>query len=224
MKHIKAILWDMDGVKYFFGKDLEHHFRHIAATMAVRYLSDLDYETALAMAYASYTKYHSCWEFMHYDYGLDRRRIQDELHETVDIASISRSSADYIAEMQKQSIIHGLLTHGHRPWVKRVLEKTGMDKVLHSEFITTDEDIYPHRKSNSEKPFLLALEKMNVAPEETIMVEDSQHNLEPAKALGMTTVFVHPKDGSQQAAYTDHMFDTPYDFLKAFNKLRETEK
>jgi putative hydrolase of the HAD superfamily len=95
-----------------------------------------------------------------------------------------------------------VFTNASREHAVRVLDILGVRR--HFEHIIDVRDFDYHSK-----PDPLAYERilsiLNVGPPRCIMVEDSARNLAPARAMGMTTVWV--SDGSQPAAAVDGAAD-----------------
>jgi putative hydrolase of the HAD superfamily len=80
-----------------------------------------------------------------------------------------------------------VFTNGDAPYARRVLERIG----VHEQFEWLH-DI--HASGLKPKPdphgYQLLCEQFGIEPTRAVMVEDMAQNLRPAKALGMTTVWV----------------------------------
>ncbi|MFT7434045.1 MAG: putative hydrolase of the HAD superfamily [Alphaproteobacteria bacterium] len=63
------------------------------------------------------------------------------------------------------------------------------------------------------EPYHIVLNNLNADPQKCVMIEDSYKNLITAKALGMTTVYVH---GTEEVDpdIVDYKYDTLLEFLK----------
>ena len=89
-----------------------------------------------------------------------------------------------------------VFTNGDEPYARRVLEAIG----VHEQF---DELHDIHASDLRPKPdphgYALLCERFGIAPAEAALVEDMAQNLNPAKALGMTTVWVD--NGSERGGY-----------------------
>jgi putative hydrolase of the HAD superfamily len=89
-----------------------------------------------------------------------------------------------------------VFTNGDAPYARRVLEAIG----VHEHF----DDLHDiHASDLRPKPdphgYALLCERFGIAPEGAVLVEDMAQNLKPAKALGMTTVWVD--NGSERGAH-----------------------
>ncbi len=92
-----------------------------------------------------------------------------------------------------------VFTNGDAPYARRVLERIGI-----GEHFDDLHDI--HASSYRPKPdphgYALLCERFGIAPEHALLADDMVQNLAPAKALGMTTVWVD--NGSERG---NHNFD-----------------
>ena len=87
-----------------------------------------------------------------------------------------------------------MFTNGDAPYARRVLEAIG----VHGHF----EDLHDiHASELRPKPdphgYALLCERFGIDPKRALLADDMVKNLAPAKALGMTTVWVD--NGSEQA-------------------------
>ena len=92
-----------------------------------------------------------------------------------------------------------VFTNGDAPYARRVLEQIGV-----GEYFDDLHDI--HANSYRPKPdphaYELLCERFGIDPEEALLVDDMVQNLAPAKALGMTTIWVD--NGSERG---NHNYD-----------------
>ena len=79
---------------------------------------------------------------------------------------------------------------GTRPTVTKTMEAIGVLDLF--SIIVTQEDV--ERSKPAPDIFLLAAEKMGVAPEKCLVFEDSHLGIQAAEAAGMATVLVTPDD------------------------------
>jgi putative hydrolase of the HAD superfamily len=97
-----------------------------------------------------------------------------------------------------------VFTNGDAPYARRVLEAIGVD--------THFDDLHDiHASSYRPKPdphgYELLCERFGIDPKHALLADDMVKNLAPAKALGMTTIWV--ENGSEQAGhdYDDALID-----------------
>lgn len=83
-----------------------------------------------------------------------------------------------------------VFTNAHRTHAERVLKQIGLyDHVEHiCDYITRGQTMKP-----AKAPYVNLLNRLNLAPERCIMVEDQPVNLRTARELGMATVLVRPE-------------------------------
>ncbi len=105
-----------------------------------------------------------------------------------------------------------LFTNAPRSYALRVLKKLGIEKFFLDKDIL---DIYALRFNNKpqEKAYNILVNYINTDPEKVIIADDYEHNLKPAKELGMTTVLVGNEDNGKYQ-YVDYYI----------NKITEIEK
>ncbi|MCL6730774.1 pyrimidine 5'-nucleotidase [Sphingomonas hankyongi] len=94
-----------------------------------------------------------------------------------------------------------VFTNGDAPYAKRVLEAIGVQQHF--------DDLHDiHASSYRPKPdphgYALLCERFGIDPAHALLADDMVQNLAPAKALGMTTVWVD--NGSERG---DHGYDDP---------------
>ncbi len=112
-----------------------------------------------------------------------------------------------------------IFTNADLPYAKRVLTARGLDDVF--------EDIFDiHRMRHLPKPdpasYDALCRELSVNPANALFVEDSAHNLVPAKALGMATIWVkHPgeADSGDHAEHIDHEITDLTDWLAGLHSL-----
>ena len=108
-----------------------------------------------------------------------------------------------------------IFTNGDAPYARRVLEAIGV-----GEHFSDLHDI--HANSYRPKPdphgYRLLLERFGIDPKHGLLVDDMAQNLRPAKALGMTTVWVDngSERGSHDAddSFIDHRIENVSDWLE----------
>ncbi|MGI8705869.1 MAG: pyrimidine 5'-nucleotidase [Sphingomicrobium sp.] len=108
-----------------------------------------------------------------------------------------------------------VFTNGDAPYARRVLEAIG----VHDRF----DDLHDiHASSYRPKPdphgYELLCERFEIEPERALLADDMAANLAPAKALGMTTIWVDngsERGGHGSGDFIDHRIDNVSDWLDA---------
>jgi putative hydrolase of the HAD superfamily len=109
-----------------------------------------------------------------------------------------------------------VFTNGDAPYARRVLEAIGLSDRFH--------DLHDiHASSYRPKPdphgYALLCERFGIDPRHALLADDMAQNLKPAKALGMTTVWVD--NGSErgshaaEASFIDHRITDVGEWLES---------
>ena len=112
-----------------------------------------------------------------------------------------------------------IFTNADAPYAERVLAARGLDNLF--------EDIFDiHRMQHVPKPAAVSYDslcaQLDVNPTLALFVEDSAHNLAPAKALGMTTIWVnHGTEAvsSDTEEFVDHEIADLNDWLSSIHTM-----
>jgi len=135
--------------------------------------------------------------------GLMKEHAVDPNDFLVDVHAIPLDRVQYDARLAEAlARLPGrrfIFTNGDAPYARRVLEAIG----VHSHF----DDLHDiHASELRPKPdphgYQLLCERFGIDPAKAVLVDDMAQNLAPAKALGMTTVWVD--NGSERGS---HAFD-----------------
>jgi len=115
-----------------------------------------------------------------------------------------------------------IFTNADAPYAERVLAARGLDNLF--------EDIFDiHRMQHLPKPAAASYDslcaQLDINPARALFVEDSAHNLVPAKVLGMTTIWVnHGTEAvsSDTEQYIDHEIADLNDWLSSIHTIEGT--
>ena len=115
-----------------------------------------------------------------------------------------------------------IFTNADAPYAHRVLAARGLDGVF--------EDIFDiHRMQHVPKPASASYDRLcnelHIDPTRALFVEDSAHNLGPAKALGMTTIWVNHDiavDRSDAGSFIDHEIADISGWLSSIHTIERT--
>ncbi len=144
------------------------------------------------------------------EHGLNPRPFLDYVH-AIDVGVLNADPglAVRLGKLPGRKLI---FTNASRAHAERVMERLGITPHFEEIFDIADADFVPKPDRTS---YAMMLRRHAVAPESACMIEDIARNLEPAKALGMTTVWLRgdfdwARPGSRREgppAYIDHMID-----------------
>ena len=115
-----------------------------------------------------------------------------------------------------------IFTNADAPYAERVLAARGLDNLF--------EDIFDiHRMQHLPKPAAASYDslcaQLDINPTRALFAEDSVHNLLPAKALGMTTIWVNhgtEPDSGDTEEFVDHEIADLNDWLSSIHTIEGT--
>ena len=147
------------------------------------------------------------------EHGVDPGHFLDDVH-AIPLDRVRRDDrlASALGRLAGRKIV---FTNGDEPYARRVLEAIG----VHQHF---DELHDIHASSYRPKPdphgYELMCERFGIEPERALLADDMAANLRPAKALGMTTVWVD--NGSERGNhglgdFIDHRIRNVSQWLEA---------
>jgi putative hydrolase of the HAD superfamily len=97
-----------------------------------------------------------------------------------DTQMIDNTMVSLIDKLHKQYQI-GLLSNSRGDYIRPILEEHGIENLFDEIVVSAEVGmIKPHGEI-----FEFTLKKMNAKPEETVFIDDSEHNVEAAKAVGI---------------------------------------
>lgn len=125
------------------------------------------------------------------NHGVDPHHFLDDVH-AIDTGVLSADPefADALARLPGRRIV---FTNGDAHYAGRVLAALGLRDLFSDVF---DIHAMEYRPKPDPHAYRLLIEATGIDPARTVFVEDMAQNLLPAKALGMTTVWVN--NGSER--------------------------
>ena len=130
------------------------------------------------------------------EHGVDPHAFLDDVHAIpLDRVSPDERLARGLGRLPGRKFV---FTNGDAPYATRVLEAIG----VHEHFVHLH-DIHASELKPKPNPhgYRLLCERFGIDPSRAVLVEDMAQNLRPAKALGMTTVWV---DNGSERGNHDH--------------------
>ncbi len=196
--HVRTWIFDLDNTLYPAETDL---FALIDERMG-QYVSDLmqvDLAEARRIQKDYYYRHGTTLAGLMLDHGVDPHHFLDYVHD-IDMGRVSPCSitAQGLSRLPGRKLI---FTNGDVKYASRVLDRLGL-----SESFEAIHDI--HATNYVPKPdpqvYRGLCDAYDLDPAESLFVEDMARNLAPAKAIGMTTVWVN--NGSEQGPGPAHDF------------------
>lgn len=182
---IQAILFDLDDTLYPRQAGVMDQIR-ILMLQYLRTRLDLSPEEADALRRRYFQEYGTTMRGLQLKHAIDADEFLDYVHNIrlEDHIQPNPELDAALASLQQQKIV---FTNASREHAERVLDVLGV--AHHFDRIVDVRDV-----AFESKPQLAAYrricELIDVPPERCMLVEDNVRNLQPAKALGMTTVLV----------------------------------
>jgi putative hydrolase of the HAD superfamily len=133
------------------------------------------------------------------DHGVNAHEFLDYVHDIeMDVLEENAPLAAAIAKLPGRKIV---FTNADTPYASRVLDRLGLAESFEAVHDIHAMDLRPKPEASAYAGLCAAF---GLDPAESLFVEDMARNLKPAKAIGMTTVWVD--NGSEQAADADRSY------------------
>ena len=127
------------------------------------------------------------------EHGIDPHHFLADVHDIeMDVLEQNAPLAAAIARLPGRKII---FTNADTPYATRVLDRLGLGESFEAIHDIHAMDLKPKPNASAYAGLCAAFD---IDPTESLFVEDMARNLAPAKAIGMTTVWID--NGSEQAA------------------------
>ena len=190
LAHIDAWIFDLDNTLYPASADL---FGLIDKRMTayVARITGLAPDQAYQVQKSYFWEHGTTLNGLMAEYGVDPHDFLADVHAIeMDVLEEDKRLVDAIARLPGRKLI---FTNGDEPYARRVLASVGL-----SESFEAIHDI--HAMAYNPKPHPLAYQSMIQAfrldPSRSLFADDLARNLPPAKALGLTTLWID--NGSEQ--------------------------
>lgn len=218
LAHVESWIFDLDLTLYAPEHNIMEQVRDRIALFVEDYF-DIDSEAAHKIRHAYWKSYGTTLGGLMAEHGVDLHAYLDFVHD-VDL-SLLKPCERLRAGIEALPGRKLIFTNADAPYVKRILAARGLDDLFEGMFDIHDMKHRPKPAPTSYEAFCTAFD---IRPDRALFIEDSAHNLEPAKALGMTTVWVRHESDAQAARerppYVDHEITDLAEWLVS---LKETE-
>ena len=213
LSHVRNWVFDLDNTLYPASADL---FGLIDAKMTsfVQDLLGLDWQAARTLQKDYFHAHGTTLSGLMAEHGVDPHHFLGFVHDIeMDALKEDRRLVEAIARLPGRKLI---FTNGDAAYAGRVLARLGL-----SESFEAIHDIHACAYEPKPQPraYELMAQAFGIAPTESLFVEDMARNLKPAKAIGMTTVWVN--NGSEQAREADDRAYVDYEIADLGEWLHE---
>ncbi len=217
-KNIKNFIFDCDGVLY---SDLEKVFGQVSKRMT-DYISrklKLDIKEAKELQTKYFHKYNTSLNGLMIHHKINPKEFLDYVHDiNLDFLEKDLVLRKELLRLDAKKII---FTNGSTDHVINITKHLGIDDLFDGTFDIVDCNFVPKPGIESYK---ILSKKFKIDPKESVFIEDIAKNLEPAKKLGMKTVWLvnneywGKKDSDKD--FIDLKIENLSSFLKEINILQ----
>ncbi len=217
-KKIKNFIFDCDGVLY---SDLDAVFGQVSKKMTQYIAEKLNLD--LIKAKELQTNY-----FYKYNTSLNGLMIHHDINPSEFLTYVHDINLDFMKkdltlrkELLKLDAKKFVFTNGSHEHIKNITKHLGINDLFDGAFDITDCNYIP---KPAIEPYKKLIDKFNIDPQETVFIEDIAKNLEPAKKIGMKTVWLMnneywgKKDSDKD--FIDLKIKNLSSFLKEINILK----
>ena len=217
-KNLKNFIFDCDGVLY---SDLDAVFGQVSERMT-QYISkklDLDLVKAKELQTNYFHKYNTSLNGLMIHHDIKAEDFLEYVHD-IDL-KFMKEDLVLREELLKLKAKKFVFTNGSHNHVKNITKSLGIEDLFDGAFDITDCNFIP---KPAVEPYKLLVKKFDINPEETVFIEDIAKNLEPAKKIGMKTVWLinneywGKKDSDKN--FIDLKIENLSSFLKEINILK----
>lgn len=211
---IEAWIFDLDNTLYparsnLFARVSQRMTRFVEAEFS------LGYEEARALQRRLFREHGTTLRGLMTEYGIDGERFLDYVHD-VDLSDITEDAAlsAAIGRLPGRKIV---FTNGSVPHARRIMSRIGIDGHFEDVFDIVAGDFVP---KPDPRPYAALVARSGLVPANCVMIEDMARNLEPAAALGMTTVWLKGDiDWAVEGADADYVHHVADDLTGWLNGL-----
>jgi putative hydrolase of the HAD superfamily len=196
--HVRNWIFDLDNTLYPARANL---FARIDAKMTqfVSDLLDVDHDEAFRIQKAYFLDHGTTLAGLMMEHQIDPHTFLGYVHDIeMDVLEENAPLAAAIARLPGRKLV---FTNADTPYATRVLGRLGLAGSFEAVHDIHAMDLKPKPEASAYAGLCAAF---GLDPAESLFVEDMARNLKPAKALGMTTVWVD--NGSEQTTDPDRSF------------------
>jgi putative hydrolase of the HAD superfamily len=198
LDHIRAWVFDLDNTLYPSSADL---FAQIDAKMTdyIARLLGLDWVEARRIQKAYFLGHGTTLAGLMAQHHVDPQDFLGFVHDVeMDVLEENVPLAAAVAKLPGRKVV---FTNGDGPYARRVLDRLGLGQSFEAIHDIHAMDLAPKPAASAYAGLCASL---SIDPRTALFADDMARNLAPAKAIGMTTVWID--NGSEQAADSDRSF------------------
>jgi putative hydrolase of the HAD superfamily len=195
LSHVREWIFDLDNTLYPARADL---FAQIDRRMTayIARLLDLPAEEARRVQKAYFHGHGTTLAGLMAEHGVDPHEFLADAHDIeMDVLEHDAPLAAALARLPGRKIV---FTNGDKPYALKVLDRLGLGGSFEAVHDIHAMDLRPKPQASAYQGLCDAF---GIDPTRALFVEDMARNLRPAKAIGMTTVWID--NGSEQGPEAD---------------------
>ena len=185
---IATWIFDLDNTLYPSTSDL---FPQISARMGryIQHRLDLDAAAARGLQKDLFQRHGTTLRGLMVEHAVDPHEFMNYVHD-IDLAGLAPAPklAAALAGLKSRKLV---FTNGSHRHARRILDHLGLKDHIAGIFDIADAGFVPKPDPSG---YHSLVERFGIEPSRAAMVEDMARNLEPAAALGMTTVLVQTEN------------------------------
>ena len=198
LSHIRSWVFDLDNTLYPPETQFLNQVERRINDYFVR-SSGLEAATALLLQKTYLNDYGTSLAGLMKHYQVDPQDFLAEVHDVpLDCLSPDPAIRLGLERLRGPRLVftNGSIAHAHR-----VMDRLGLNDLFDGVFALEDADLIP---KPDPRTFQKMLDRFGIEPSTACFFEDTPKNLEPARAIGMTTVLVGSKALTAEGDYIDH--------------------
>ena len=207
LSHVRAWVFDMDDTLY----PREQGLMSLVQARINAYVVEavgLDPDSARVLQRQFLDEHGTTLAGLMANYTIDPEHFLHDVHDVpMDGLEPNPRLADQLMRLPGRRFV---FTNGARDYAGRVLDRLGVAHCFDGVFAIEDADLTPKPAPST---FRHVIERFGFEPRQACFFEDTPRNLEPAKALGMTTVLIGDGHGKPLGDHIDHIAPDLLDFL-----------
>lgn len=199
LAHVRNWIFDLDNTLYPASADL---FAQVDARMTgfIQDLLGLDHDEARRVQKGYFHNHGTTLSGLMAEHHVDPHAFLAHVHDIeMDVIEHDASLVAAIAKLPGRKLV---FTNGDKPYALRILDRLGLGESFEAIHDIHAMNLMPKPHASAYAGFCAAFD---IDPRKSLFTDDMARNLTPAKAIGMTTVWID--NGSEQSpdAARDHI-------------------